>query len=333
MYVPRIIEIECNAPKGNEPAISFDYRTDKHHTFYRVASPSRRPPALFSVNIEARKEALKVYQKRSFDSTAGAREIYFNPDADILYFGEGTCISQMMRIFSVNSVFHNLEIPRIAILSSAKRILCCQRWVGEQGIGEKFGIMETLHGFDIENFPTLRGCPGLKEVYFVTPSHLWEPTPGTIDPSSWGFRNPATDGITKGQRRLKAQLEMDIDRVENNIGLDNVGPNRWIGDNKPTFKFVSFAPLAVMQTPTTDEKVYDAFEIDDRQYRYLAGRRFDAIAAIKSKTGCDILFSLIEYRGQGREIGFSGRKVAVRMASLAVKAKLMKMRPASEKGK
>ena len=89
-------------------------------------------------------------------------------------------------------------------------------------------MMQALRGFDASIFgwnsaPGRPECPGLKEVYFVRPSHLWEPVPGDIDPALLNFRAPPTKGITNGQKNLRGWAMHEINRVENDVGLRNVG--------------------------------------------------------------------------------------------------------------
>ena len=69
----------------------------------RVSPVSRQPPAVFHVSHESREEAKKNYQLRSFDTKTPnqtERYIYYNPDSDIFYFGEDSCVSTLLFTFS-----------------------------------------------------------------------------------------------------------------------------------------------------------------------------------------------------------------------------------------
>ena len=82
----RFIEIE----RGPKVRNGYDLEGDicAGEDYRRRASPiSRRPPAIFHVSQEARSEAKKNYQLRTFDTlTPNQTEqyIYYNPDSDIL---------------------------------------------------------------------------------------------------------------------------------------------------------------------------------------------------------------------------------------------------------
>lgn len=100
MEIPRLIELEWGPNLSEITGVR-----QGNHQWRRVCPRSRQPPAVFHVNRESRHEALSVYSLRSFhlairDSpTIIERYIYFN-DVDILYFGENTCTSTLIRVFT-----------------------------------------------------------------------------------------------------------------------------------------------------------------------------------------------------------------------------------------
>jgi hypothetical protein len=57
---------------------------------------------------------------------------------------------------------------------------------------------------------------------------------------------PATsDGWTLYQLTFKRNMKYISIRSNQEIGLQGVGPNIWVGYDKPVFKFVSFAPTVI----------------------------------------------------------------------------------------
>jgi hypothetical protein len=116
-----------------------------------------------------------------------------------------------------------------------------------RGVPGGCSVPEALYGLpikDYQNTIVIPGCPGLKQVFFIQPSMFWPVKPGEIN-HSVGFRGAVGGGITAGQRQSKADMMEMIERVENDVKIRGVGrdeENKWIGDNKPTFSFVSLAP-------------------------------------------------------------------------------------------
>jgi len=178
----------------------------------RVCPISRQPPAVFHVSHEAREEAQKNYQLRTFDtktSNQTERYVWYNPDCDILYFGEASCISTMLFTLSDQP---RLPIPRVAITISGKGGSKCQCDYDDGAYGADIDIrmMQALHGLfppSIRESDSFRwpGCLGLTEVFFVVPSNLWRREQGTLD-ASVGMRYATTNGLAKGQCSHKRQL-------------------------------------------------------------------------------------------------------------------------------
>ncbi|KAH6672234.1 hypothetical protein B0J14DRAFT_428313, partial [Halenospora varia] len=93
---PHIIEMEWGA-KGYHHTPS-QVLIGKH-SYRRVCPLSRAPPPVFHVCSESRQEALKVHALVSFDRVPDDREpatIYFNPNNDIILFGQDSCISTII---------------------------------------------------------------------------------------------------------------------------------------------------------------------------------------------------------------------------------------------
>lgn len=325
MDVPRLIEIEYG-PATRDGVTLTGYIMCGSHGWRRVSPSSRKPPAVFHVCFESRKEALRVYQKRTFDMKSQDAEIekyiYFNPHADILYFGENTCVSTLMHVFNPK----NLEdIPRVAIRCSGRITMCCDWDDSTYGIDGGVTPMQALHGMEHEPTSLYHGwggCPGLKEVFWAIPSHLWEPAPGKLDPDAMSFREPSTNGITKGQKRFYEGLQGQIQQVENDYGLWGVGTNLWVDEDKPTFKFVSLAPHTKTKSLTSDGLIHEAMEVTKAQHQFLGKKYAALIKDLEYQSRCDILLSKWDYAGEGREVGFSGSKEAVARARTLVEKEL-----------
>lgn len=115
---PRFIEIEYGPKVRNGFDLGGVICAGDHYR-RRVSPRSRQTPALFRVCKEAREEATKVYELRTFDTrTPNHTEqyIYYNPECDIIYFGENTCISNILTTFAEEP---REPIPRVAILTSS----------------------------------------------------------------------------------------------------------------------------------------------------------------------------------------------------------------------
>jgi hypothetical protein len=113
---------------------------------------------------------------------------------------------------------------------------------------------------------------------------------------------PATNnGLTGGQVRFKATLEQHIARVDAEITMPRVGENVWTGNNKPYFKFVSFAPVAW----GVDPREPDGMTIFRNNLWELRRSDWAFVKRTEAITGCEILIPDEEYKGEDpREIGF-----------------------------
>lgn len=82
---------------------------------------------------------------------------------------------------------------------------------------------------------------------------FWALKPGCVD---WSvcFRDSVGDGITPGQKNRKQELVGSVQKVLDDALVESVGPNKWVGDAKPTFSFVTLAPKQI----GVDAWVYDS---------------------------------------------------------------------------
>jgi hypothetical protein len=277
---------------------------------------------------ESRDEAEKLYKLRCFDRKVAEylpnspemheHYIWYNPKADIIFFGEETCVSTYISVFG-GSVE---DIPAIAIVNSGKGETCCDHDDEACGVDGGVDTLQALHGFDpSETLHNSRygGCPGLKEVFVVVKSKLWPRKHGEID-YSVTFRPATNNGLTAGQVRFKTILEQRIARVDAGIALPRVGENAWTGENKPSFKFVSFAPVAW----GIDRREPDGMVISRNSLWKL--RRGDWAFAKRTEaiTRCEILIPEEEYKGEDpREIGFWGTRKSIDAAEKAIEERLV----------
>jgi hypothetical protein len=279
------------------------------------------------VSRESREEAEKVYKLRCFDSPVAEylpnspelheHFIWYNPSADIIFFGENTCISTYI------SVFGNIseDIPAIAIVNSSKNETCCDLDDPTYGVDGGVDSLQALHGFDPSK--TLHdsrygGCPGLKEVLVVVKSRLWLRKQGEIN-NSVTLRPATNNGLTKGQVAFKAGLEHRICRVEAEIPLPGVGDNIWTGDEKPTFSFVSFAPVA-----WGGSREIDGTTVSSKDLWKLSRGDWGFIKRIEATTNCEIVIPDEDYRGENRrEIGFLGSRKSIDAAKKAIEDRLV----------
>jgi hypothetical protein len=182
--------------------------------------------------------------------------------------------------------------------------------------------MQALHGFDpSETLHDYRygGCPGLKEVFVAVKSKLWPRGQGEID-DSVALRLATNAGPTTGQVRFKAGLERDIARVQAEIRMPGVGPNVWIGDKKPTFEFVSFAPIA----RGNDSRVRDGMMVSSKNIRKLRAGDWVFVKRLQANTECEIHIPDEEYpREDPREIGFWGTRQSIDAVKLAIEERLV----------
>jgi hypothetical protein len=319
----RLIELEW----GPNLSIPTELGNGSHH-WVRVCPRSRQPPALMHVCHESREEAQKVYQLRCFDSQMAQHlpnnpelhehYIWYNPKTDIIFFGEETCVSTYISVFSPDIE----DIPAIAIVNSGKGESCCDHDDYTYGVEGGVDTLQALHGFDSsETVHDFRygGCPGLREVFVVVKSKLWPYKQGEID-ASMTVRPATNDGLTKGQARFKARLERDIARVDAEITMPGVGEIIWIDDKKPTFKFVSFAKAAW----GVDPREPDGMTVSRKDLGKLRRGDWGFMKRTQANTRCEIFVPDEEYPGEDpREIGFWGVRKSIDVAKKAIEERLV----------
>jgi hypothetical protein len=150
--------------------------------------------------------------------------------------------------------------------------------------------MEEIHGFD----PSIAsiaerygGCRGLKELFFRVESVLWPHDFLHQDPE-FGMRAAATNGaLIPSQVAFKRNVKYEMGLVESRIGSQGFGPNIWIGDDEPVFKFVSFAPTAI----GSDSRIRDGLIVSPRDMKRLEADDSALIKSVMEDTGCKIHIS------------------------------------------
>lgn len=120
--------------------------------------------------------------------------------------------------------------------------------------------MQALHGIhkDMAWTEMASGVKGLKEVYFVVPTHLIPGIAGKVD-ECIAFHPAHGNGLTTGQVKVKNSLQREVDLIE----AGGILPRCSIGDtmnnsegkNKPNFQFVTFAPKSHIQGKTFDSMI------------------------------------------------------------------------------
>ena len=326
MNEPRLIEIEYGPNRDNEDGSGLSMG---NHQWTRVCPRSTRPPTVLQVCQEGREEGQKYYHQRTFETKADnskERYIYYNPDADIIYFGDNTCISTIIRL---PCQAKSDGIPRVAINNTGKILMCCDWDDSDSGTVMGYGFdggispLQALHGIDKDvaegNDWAWPGYAGLKEVYFVVKSNLWPLEAGQID-ASVCFRPARTDGITKGQIKFKEKILEALKDVNQTGGPERVGEKKWIGKDKPKFSFVSLSP------PSVDEKIHDAIAVNSKDVRKLNARGWAFMKELEKSTGCIAQVPDQNYPGEPfREIGFFGTKQGVEKARALVEEKLVSL--------
>lgn len=266
---------------------------------------------------------MKHYKVQTFDTKTPnhtERYIYYNPNCDIIYFGEDSCISTLLFTFAR---VPRESIPRVAITLSCRAKCTCDYDEPTYGANTDIRTMQALHGLfppiiresNMDRWP---GCLGLEEVYWVVPSNLWRRDQGTID-ADVGMRHATTNGLTNGQRSYKKSLLWDIQYVEN--GEWKSGEVNMWEDKKPKFRFVSLAPHPKYDGVTTT--LYDGVGCSTPFIKVLAKKDFEFVKNVEQTTGCEIIITSHTYPMDGpREIGFMGTKESMTEAKKLVLEKL-----------
>ncbi|TAQ91016.1 hypothetical protein B7494_g601 [Chlorociboria aeruginascens] len=298
----RIIELEHEFGPGT-PDDGIDYHdgVNRTHEKFQVTKRSSRPPALIEVNAEAREEGLKFYQLCTVcNGETKNTKVYFNKDVDIIYFGEQSCVSTIIFLLRQGS----LPFTRVAISCSKKMETCCE-W--NRAVFGGATPLQALHGMwrpDIipGDFP---GCPGLKEVFWITKSRYLPLAAGEVD-ASIGFRAAVGDGLTTGQIRYKKRMVHHAQSIKDDEKLDGVGEeNKWLGDKKPKFSFKCLAPK------TYGDEVHDSIIVEYGDI-FRLGKMKGFLASLERKHSCRITIPPQVYAAEKeRAIGFFGTNKAI----------------------
>ncbi|PVH86064.1 hypothetical protein DL98DRAFT_567922 [Cadophora sp. DSE1049] len=149
-------------------------------------------------------------------------------------------------------------------------------------------VMQALHGIHKEVAWTERasGVKGLKEVFFVVPTHLIPGIAGKVD-ESIGFRPARGCGLTSGQVKVKNNLQDEVDLIEAGgvlpyCSVDD-SMNNWSRENKPEFKFVTFTPKSHIHG-----KVFDLMIVSTEDLPKLNGHDWKFIKNVERKSGCHL---------------------------------------------
>tara|TARA_R110002060_G_scaffold7784_2_gene11687 strand:+ start:81 stop:635 length:555 start_codon:yes stop_codon:yes gene_type:complete len=181
------------------------------------------------------KERKMYLEHRLFDSDYDrlpldvTYKVYFNPRADILFFGEKTCVTTMLNLFSETPGKTDLPIPRVAIMCDARVENCCNHDDPVYGVRGGVQIMHALHGFEkavTKHDWRYGGCPRLEEVHFIVKSTLWQRGAGEID---WtvGLRPATMDVFTPVDLAVKQRLKRQIAWVNDDYGIPRTGKFAW----------------------------------------------------------------------------------------------------------
>ena len=285
---------------------------------------SRLPHAVLQANHEARKEAMKVYEMRTFDSDEG-RFIYFNPKSDIVYFGEKNCFATMIRAF-MHASRNKEEIPQVAIdVVKRCRSYECPHDILEHPYLSVVDELRVLHGFD--NGPSAvtdpekqwNGCPGLREVYFVVKSDSLQLDIGAID-ASIVFQPATTSGMTEDQISKKQDLEYEVEYMRRCVGLMGIEEYKW-SEDPPKFHFVSLASLIVKRP---DYRIHSTMSVKQEGIKRLEQNNWSFVKRLESRTECHITIPENPFRRRRPlEIGFFGTKENVAKAKQRIMEKAM----------
>ena len=285
---------------------------------------SRLPHAVLQVNHEARKEAMKVYEMRTFDSDEG-RFIYFNPKSDIVYFGEKNCFATMSRVF-IDANRNKEEIPKVAIDVVKRCTLAeCPHDTLETPYPSVGNELRVLNGFGILPCTVIdpekkwNGCPGLREVYFVVKSDSLQLDVGAID-ASITFRPATTGGMTEDQISKKQYLEFRVTCMGRYINGIRAEEWKWFKD-PPKFHFVSLASPIVKRP---DYRIHSTMSVKREGIKRLEQNNWSFVKGLESRTECHITIPENPLRGRRPlEIGFFGTKANVAKAKQAIMEKAM----------
>ncbi|KAE8441105.1 hypothetical protein EG329_005872 [Mollisiaceae sp. DMI_Dod_QoI] len=312
MEVPRILEMNL----GRHGSWIDGY------TWARVTRKGRQPPAILHTCREARKEAKEVYELRALDvstqesSEIIQRKVYYNPQADIVFFNNPQQLSLIKSLFKPGLL---QPIARLALK------------VDQACLFEVYDKLSILHGSTGPQ--PYEGCPGLNEVYLVVDSSI---TPagfglGELTPDT-GMRPAAADGLTKPQKSTHKRFVKAIQEIEGTyeLGTPITGGAfglevlffQWISKNQPTHKFISFTPYRCADEMRCDAVTFE--NTDSKLFNKFVHANNPVRKSIEEKTGCSIIFrnhnraSKFSESQKFEEIGFKGSESSIAQAKATV---------------
>jgi len=293
------------------------------HAAYQVTQNSRELPLCFRICSESFQAGIRRYKPLKFGSRDFACKIWFNVEDDIIWFGGHACARTLKEFLDDEG---RVEIKNVAFSCNLGVDQCCAYDLGEscflqmlQGHTEADEARD-LHDQDdllrgLRGQRWLKGCPGLKHIYIVVSSRLCGNfgRPGQMRPDV-GFRPASSNGLNRKQQWYRQKQERDIDQVNRGKGVHLTRETTWVGDDKPTFHFVSFAPQIV------DGKSYDAVTVDFEACEYLCRENRAFIEDLWRKFGVSIRVTERNSKDKDQqEIGISGPWESVKLAKKAIK--------------
>ncbi|KAH6721052.1 hypothetical protein BKA61DRAFT_665812 [Leptodontidium sp. MPI-SDFR-AT-0119] len=236
---PRIVSLEFKHDI-KDPVVRYANLEDldQIHRAIRVC-PASRVPVLMQVHRESRQECMVLYKKEVV--SVSGDYVYVNLWVDVLHFGGHNMCTHAIRVMLLSTKRHIL--PRVSIDISGTEALCCTEANLTRRTRRSTEILYCLHGrwrTSPEGKLVYDRFEGLREVNFVVGSNITHLQPNQIRPDS-KFRPALITGDNLEEILLKEELDTWIARVLNEQPL-GVSGDTWIGDKKPSFKFVSFAP-------------------------------------------------------------------------------------------
>ncbi|KAF7868403.1 hypothetical protein EAF04_004935 [Stromatinia cepivora] len=237
---PRVFELEWRYHKKGD------------HSVFKVSKQTNQAPAITEVSKESRGEGMRIFEKRVFNNYIHHCIPYlfhkekipctwFNPDLDIICFGENTCIQTVGDFFYL---FGHTQLPKIAFMMNIYHHWCgvntsCN-WNNDH---QNISCIQALHGKPKEDGKAnmLTGSPSTKAIFLVVQSTCYKFRAGQM-PNTVTFR-PALQksGSDFHQAYARDRWVMELDCVKSGFGF-GCGPSQWTDGRGPDFKFVSLAP-------------------------------------------------------------------------------------------
>ncbi|KAI9647662.1 hypothetical protein NHQ30_004047 [Ciborinia camelliae] len=315
-----------------------------HHDRFYVSRRTNRVPAMMQVNKESREEGMRIFEKRVINTYRKPRQFFlsqyleppvpytwFNPDLDIIYFGEKTCIWTVVKFFYLCG---KMKFPKVAFLCTENvRGRCSWKSFGSILPGDNRSMCLKHHAIagGCSNIQALHGKPEkialndlvpgsetTREVFLVVKSPFDEYAGGEM-PNTLTFRPAIHDGLDHDDLRRKGQWETEIYCA--GLGLDiGCGPNRWANGKMPEFKFVFLAPK--IKDGKGKKLRHDGIMVPFQYFDKFTMDNGKFIDSLKLQTGVDIQLRPIFEREV--EIGlFNGTDEGINKCKEAIMARLV----------